>query len=45
MVVRLENSHRLMEVFSSAPFGEVMPKAKVLAERALAIDDGMAEAW
>lgn len=41
----LADSNRLMAVFSAAPFGEVMPKAKALAERALALDPGLAEAW
>ena len=41
----LADSYRLMGVFGAAPFSEVMPKAKALAERALAIDDRMAEAW
>ncbi len=38
-------SYRLMGVFSAAPPGDVMPKAKALAERALAIDAGLADAW
>jgi serine/threonine-protein kinase len=41
----LADSYRLMGVFSAAPPNDVMPKAKALAERALAIDDGMSEAW
>jgi serine/threonine-protein kinase len=41
----LSDSYRLMGVFGTAPSAEVMPKAKDLAERALAIDAGMAEAW
>jgi len=41
----LSDSYRLMGVFGAAPFGEVMPRAKALAERALAIDDRLAEAW
>ena len=40
----LADSYRLMGTFGSVPH-EVMPKAKVLAERALAIDDGMVQAW
>jgi tetratricopeptide (TPR) repeat protein len=35
----------LMGVFSYVSPAEVMPKAKALAERALAIDPGLAEAW
>jgi len=41
----LSDSYRLMGVFGTAPFAEVMPKAEALAERALAIDSGLAEAW
>jgi TolB-like protein len=41
----LSDSYRLMGVFGAGPFDEVMPRAKALAQRALAIDDRMAEAW
>jgi serine/threonine-protein kinase len=41
----LSDSYRLMGTFGAAPFVEVMPKAKRLAERALAIDSSLAEAW
>jgi serine/threonine-protein kinase len=41
----LSDSYRLQGVFGAAPFADVMPKAKALAERALAIDSGLAEAW
>jgi len=41
----LADSYRLMGVFGTAPFADVMPKAKMLAERALEIDSGLAEAW
>jgi tetratricopeptide (TPR) repeat protein len=34
-----------MGTFGLAPFAEVMSKSKALAERALAIDPGLAEAW
>jgi eukaryotic-like serine/threonine-protein kinase len=41
----LSDSYRLMGVFGAARFSDVMPRAKALAERALAIDDRMVEAW
>ena len=41
----LSDSYRLMGIFSVAPAGDVMPKAKSLAERALAIDGGLGDAW
>jgi serine/threonine-protein kinase len=41
----LSDSYRLMGIFGSAPPSEVMPKSKALAERALAIDPGLAQAW
>ena len=41
----LSDSYRLIGVFSIAPPSEAMPKAKALAERALAIDSGLADAW
>jgi tetratricopeptide (TPR) repeat protein len=41
----LSDSYRLMGVFGLSPSSEVMPKSKELAERALAIDGEMAEAW
>ena len=41
----LADSYRLIGTFGSAPYGEVMPKAKALAERALAIDQRLTEAW
>jgi serine/threonine-protein kinase len=40
----LADSYRLMGTFGVRP-KDVMPKAKALAERALAIDDGMVQAW
>jgi tetratricopeptide (TPR) repeat protein len=40
----LSDSYRLMGVFGTAPPAEVMPKAEALAERALAIDSGLADA-
>ena len=41
----LSDSYRLMGTFGVAPFAEVMSKSKALAERALAIDPGIVEAW
>ncbi|HYQ88146.1 MAG TPA: protein kinase, partial [Candidatus Binatia bacterium] len=41
----LSDSYRLMGTFGVAPFAEVMSKSKALAERALAIDPGLDEAW
>jgi serine/threonine-protein kinase len=41
----LSDSYQLMGVFGLAAPVEVMPRAKSLAERALAIDSGLAEAW
>jgi serine/threonine-protein kinase len=41
----LADSYRLMGTFGMAPYSEVMPKAKAMAERALAIDDSLPEAW
>jgi serine/threonine-protein kinase len=41
----LSDSYRLMGTFGMAPFDEVMPKARQVAERALAIDPSQAEAW
>jgi len=41
----LSDSYRLKGTFGTAPFAEVMPKARQLAERALAIDSGLVEAW
>jgi serine/threonine-protein kinase len=41
----LSDSYRLMGIFGMAPSAEVMSKSKVLAERALAIDPGLVEAW
>ncbi|HET9325508.1 MAG TPA: protein kinase [Candidatus Eisenbacteria bacterium] len=40
----LADSYRLMGTFGAKP-SEVMPRAKDLAERALAIDDRMVHAW
>jgi eukaryotic-like serine/threonine-protein kinase len=41
----LSDSYRLMGVFGVASFADVMSKSKALAERALAIDPGLVEAW
>jgi serine/threonine-protein kinase len=41
----LSDSYRLMAVFGSASPTDVMPRAKALAERALTIDSGLAQAW
>ena len=41
----LSDSYRLISFFGSAPFSDAMPKAKRLAQRALAIDPGLSEAW
>jgi len=41
----LADSYRLMGIFGVAPAADVMPKAKTLAERALAIDAGLGDAW
>ena len=41
----LSDSHRLMGVFGGAPPSEVFPKARAIAERALAIDAGLVDAW
>jgi serine/threonine-protein kinase len=41
----LADSYRLMGVFGAAPAEDVMPRAKAMAERALAIDDGLGDAW
>jgi serine/threonine-protein kinase len=41
----LADSYRLMGIFGAAPFSEVMPSARRLAEQALAMDAGLAEAW
>ena len=41
----LSDSYRLLCVFGAAPFSEAMPKADALAERAIAIDPGLADAW
>jgi serine/threonine-protein kinase len=41
----LADSYRLMGTFGMAPYSEVMPRAKAMAERALAIDDSLPEAW
>ena len=41
----LADSYRLVGVFGAAPAAEVMPKAKAMAERALAIDEGLGDAW
>ncbi len=40
----LSDSYRLMGTFGAAPFSEVMPRAKAMAQRALAIDPDLAEA-
>ena len=41
----LSDSYRLMGTFGVAPFDEVMPRAREIAERALEIDNTLAEAW
>jgi tetratricopeptide (TPR) repeat protein len=41
----MSDSYRLMGVFGGVPPAEVMPKAQALAERALAINSELAEAW
>jgi serine/threonine-protein kinase len=41
----LSDSYRLMGTFGLAPFAEAMSRSKALAERALAIDPGLADAW
>ena len=41
----LSDSFRLMATFGAVPIVEAMGKAKVLAERALAIDPDLGEAW
>jgi len=41
----LSDSYRLMATFGSMPFASAMAKAKELAERALAIDPGLSDAW
>jgi serine/threonine-protein kinase len=41
----LADSYRLIGVFGAISPAEVMPKAKALADRALAIDPGLAHAW
>jgi serine/threonine-protein kinase len=40
----MADNHRLRGTFGMAPFDEVMPKAKAIAQRALAIDPNVAEA-
>jgi serine/threonine-protein kinase len=44
-MAELSESYRLMGVFGTAPFSYAMPKAKAIAEQALAIDPTLAEAW
>jgi len=41
----LSDSYRLMGTFGGAPLDETMSRAKTLADRALAIDPDLAEAW
>jgi eukaryotic-like serine/threonine-protein kinase len=41
----LSDSFRLLATFGAVPIAEAMGKAKVLAERALAIDPELGEAW
>jgi len=41
----LSDSYRLMGIFGAGPVAEMMSKSKHLAERALAIDSHMMEAW
>jgi len=41
----LADSYRLLGIFSVAPPADIMTKAKALAERALAIDAGLGDAW
>jgi serine/threonine-protein kinase len=41
----LADAYRLLGTFGMAPFGEVMPKARELAKRALTIDPEQSEAW
>jgi serine/threonine-protein kinase len=41
----LADAYRLKGVFGTSPSGEVMPMAQQLAERALAIDSGLSDAW
>ena len=43
-LAHLADSYRLMAIFGVAP-SEVMPKARQLAEEALAMDPNLAEAW
>jgi len=41
----LADSYRLMATFGTMPVAEAMPKSKALAERALALDPGLSDAW
>jgi serine/threonine protein kinase len=41
----LSDSHRLLGTFGAVPSSQAMPKAKGLAEQAIAIDPEQAEAW